>query len=276
MTTTKNLNRLHKQLVHMIALEAAIERRLESLIAEVSDHAQATAIFTTFLALSQDHGLALETRLRALNGDDPPSSQPVEIFAATESSDGVDYPVSSSLQEIYTLLNQAVFGYSVLHPIATRFLDSPWIEDESTSFHLARQHTQDYVQAIQQVSRLIHDVVLWELDNESYECLCICPSCGVGICLCSMAGRLFLSQVWEEAGSIFDDKGVYVQQPKGDSAALKAGLYRGDVILDAGGSAIKNLDDMQSAVRNSEAGEEICLTVHRSSGEVEEIALIHP
>jgi membrane-associated protease RseP (regulator of RpoE activity) len=138
------------------------------------------------------------------------------------------------------MLNQAVIGYSVLHPLATRFLDSPFFADEGTSYHLTRQHTQNYVQAIQQISRLLHDVVLWELDREGLECQCICPSCGVGICLCALAGRSFLSDAWIEAGPIADDEGVYVQPPKQNSAAANAGLRRGDVILAAGGQEFES------------------------------------
>ncbi len=116
-----------------------------------------------------------------------------------------------------------------------RFLPVFWtvalIADEGTSYHLTRQHTQNYVQAIQQISRLLHDVVIWELDQEGLECQCICPSCGIGICLCAMAGRSFLSDTWVEAGPIADDEGVYVQLPKQNSAAAKAGLRRGNVII---------------------------------------------
>lgn len=274
MTVIRNLNRLHKQLARMIALEAAIEQRLKVLITEVSDHAEATALLSGFLTMSREHRLALETRLNSLTGDNPPSSEPMVIYTASGSPEEAKYPVSSSLLEIYTLYNQAVIGYSVLHPLATRFLDSVMIADEGTSYHITRQHTQNYIQAIQQISRVLHDVVLWELDHEGYECQCICPSCSVGICLCSMAGRSFLSQAWEEARPIFDDEGIYVQQPKQDSAAVKAGLHRGDVILAAGGQEIESYGDLQGAVRNAESGEEVRLTVRRGSDELEEVAIV--
>ena len=164
----------------------------------------------------------------------------------------------------------------MLHPLATRFLDSPWIADKGTSLHLTQQHTQNYIQAIQQISRLLHDVVLWELDQEGHECQCICPSCGVGICVCSIAGRSFLSAAWDEAGPIANDEGIYVQLPKQDSAAAKAGLRRGDVILATGGKKFERWGEIQGAVRDTETGEEIRLTVRRSSDEMEEVAVIHP
>ena len=276
MTNKQNPNRLQTQLAYMIALETAIEQRLEELIPEVSDHAEATALLTGFQTLSKDQRQALETRLHAIADNALQMKDPATSFAANLLSEEGNYPVSRALQIIYTMFNQAVIGYSVLHPLSTRFLDSVLIADEGTSYHLSRQHTQNYVQAIQQITHLLHDVVIWELDQEGLECQCICPSCGVGICLCAMAGRLFLSDTWVEAGPIADDEGVYVQLPKQNSAATKAGLRRGDVILAAGGQDIKSYGDLQSTVRNAEPGEEIRLTVRRESDVIEEIAIIRP
>jgi membrane-associated protease RseP (regulator of RpoE activity) len=260
----------------MIALEAAIEQRLEELIPEVSVHTGVTALLTGFQTLSKDQRQALETRLHTIAYNAPQMKDSAAGFTANGLSEVGNYPVSTALQIIYTMFNQAVIGYSVLHPLSTRFLDSVLIADEGTSYHLTRQHTQNYVQAIQQISSLLHDVVLWELDREGLECQCICPSCGVGICLCAMAGQAFLSTTWAEAGPIANDEGVYVQLPKQNSAAAKAGLRRGDVILAAGGQEIESYGDLQSAVRNGEPGEEIRLTVRRGPDELEEVAVVHP
>ena len=276
MTSPQNPNRLQTQLAHMIALEAAIERRLEELIPEVSAHAGVTALLTGFQTLTRAQRQALETRLQIIADAAPLSKGTTVVLPVDRLSQEADYPISTALQIVYTIFNQAVIGYSVLHPLATRFLDSPYVADEGTSFHLTRQHTQNYVQAIQQISRLPHDVVIWELDQEGIECQCICPSCGVGICLCAMAGRSFLSDTWVEAGPIADDEGVYVQPPKQNSAAAKAGLHRGDVILAAGGQEIESYGDLQSAVRNAEPGEEIRLTVRRDSDVLEEVAIVRP
>ena len=276
MTSPQNPNRLQTQLAHMIALEAAIEQRLEELIPEVSAHVGVTALLTGFQTLTRAQRQALETRLQIIADGAPLSKGTTVVLPVDRLSQEADYPISTALQIVYTLFNQAVIGYSVLHPLATRFLDSPFIADEGTSYHLTRQHTQNYVQAIQQISRLLHDVVLWELDQEGIECQCICPSCGAGICLCAMAGRSFLSDTWVEAGPIADDEGVYIQSPKQNSAAAKAGLHRGDVILAAGGQEIESYGDLQSAVRNAEPGEEIRLTVRRDSDGLEEVAIVRP
>jgi hypothetical protein len=276
MTSTQHFNKLQTQLAHMIALEADIGLTLEKLIPKVSDHAEATALLTGFQNLSRDHWKALETRLRIITGN---SSQNeglhVPDFTAGLSAGG-NYSVSESLQIVYTLLNQAVIGYSVLHPLATRFLDNSYVAKEGTSYHLTRQHTQNYVQAIQQISRLLQDVVIWELDQEGLECHCLCPSCSIGICLCALAGKSFLSDTWVEASPIAVDEGVYVQSPKKNSAATQAGLRRGDVILAIDGQKIESFWELFSHVENAKPGEEIRLTVRRDSEKLEEVAIVRP
>ena len=244
MTGIQPPDRLQEQLLQMVALEAAIERKAEELIPEVVDHSEATALLKDFKALSREQRQALETRLQVIAGNELQVLDPATDFAGSGLRASGNHPISAALQITYTMLNQAVIGYAVLHPFATRFLDSPFIADEGTSFHLARQHTQNYVQAIQQITRLLHDVVLWELDREGVECQCTCPSCGVGICLCALAGRSFLSNTWSEAGPIADDNGIHVQLPKQNSAAMKAGLRRGDVILGAGGQEFESWGDI--------------------------------
>lgn len=276
MTNTQLVSRLQKQLIHLIALEAAIERKLQDLLPEVSDHAEASTLLRDFQALPKDQRKALEGRLDYLNENSLNTIGSVTDSVAGNIREGGDYLVSAALQSLYTMFNQAVIGYATLHSLATRFLDSVLIADEGTSFHLARQHTQNYVQAIQQISRLLHDVVIWELDQEGSECQCICPSCGVGICLCALAGRSFLSSTWSEAGPIAEDEGISVQLPKQNSPATKAGLRRGDVILGADGQEFESWGDIQSVLRNAETGEEIRLTVRRESDELEEIVLIRP
>ena len=276
MASTQNFNRLQKQLANMIALEYDIEQKLGELIHTVSAHAEAEKLLMEFQTLSKTQRQALETRLQTIADVVPVSKGTAGVTPVEMLSQEADDPVSTTLQIIYTLLSQAVIGYSVLHPLSTRFLDSLLIADEGTSYHLTRQHTQNYVQAIQQISRLFHDVVLWELDQKGLECQCTCPSCAAGICLCALAGRTFLRDTWVEAGPIAADEGVYVLLPKQNSAAAKAGLRRGDVILVAGGQDIGSYLDLQNVVKNAKSGEEIRLKVRRDSNVVEDVSVVRP
>lgn len=268
--------RLLSQLAIMIDIEAAIEQRLDELNPAVAGHAIVSALLEGFKAMSRDHRQALENRLNTLTIGERSSSARSTIYAAGVLSQPGEYPVSSALQEIYTLHSRALIGYALLGSLASRSLDSNRIADEGTSTHLAIQHTDDYVRAIQKVSRLINDVVLWELDRDGVECQCLCPSCSAGICLCAVWWRNVLGEAWAEAGPINNDVGIYVQQPKQGSAATQAGLVRGDIILAVEGHAIESLSDVQSALRDGQPGAVIQLTVCRHSGVLEEIALVSP
>jgi len=174
------------------------------------------------------------------------------------------------------MFNRALIGYSVLQAHATRFLDSPWLEDEGTSFHLAVQFTKNYAQAIQQTTRLLHDVLLWEFDRDGFECQCLCASCSVGICLCSIAGRFYLNNAWEEAGPFYEAAPVYVQHPKQNSPAAQAGLQRGHIITAVGGQDLESWFDLYSGVENAKSGEEIQLIIRQESGALDEATLVHP
>lgn len=276
MTSPQNTNRLHTQLANMIALESAIEQKLEELMHEVSIHANVTALLKGFQTMTRAQRQALETRLQTIADSVPSSQGGTWILPADRLSAETDYPVSTALQIIYTMFNHAVIGYAALHSLSTRFLDSPFVADEGTAYHLARQHTQNYVRAIQQISRVFHDVVVWELEEKNLECQCVCPSCGAGICLCALAGRWFLRDAWVKVGPIEDDEGVYIQLPKQNSAAMKAGLHRGDVVLAVGGQEIDSLWDLQEAMENAASGQGIQLTVRRDSNVIEEVAIVRP
>ena len=276
MTITENTNRLQSHLMFMIALEATIEKKIAELLPKVSAHSGVTALLTGFLSLARDQRQALEARLQTIGGTIPLSNMPSVALSVSGSTDEANYPVSTALQTAYTLFSQAIIGYAVLHPLATRFADSYVVAEEGTAYHLCRQQAQNYIEAIQNVSHLLHDVILWELDQEHLECQCTCPSCGVGVCVCALAGRSFLRDAWEEAGPIADDRGVYIQTPRQNSAAAKIGLHHGEVILAAAGQEIESYGDLQSIVRNTESGGDIRLTVRRNSDVKEDVLMVRP
>jgi hypothetical protein len=275
MQNVQQLNRLQQQLVHLIALEEAIEQKLEELLPAVSDNAEVTTLLSGFLSLPRDQRKALEMRLLALTDTDPRSEDAATVFVAGGLSDVEEYPVSSALQLAHTMFNQAVIGYSMLVPLGTRFRDSPWLADEGTSFHLANQHMGNYTRAIQEITHLLHDVLLSELNEEGYECQCGCSSCSAGVCLCSIAGRLYLSRAWEAAGPILENGPIYIQLPKQGSSAAKAGLQLGDLILSGDSREIDSIDDWFEVIDEVGPGEIVKLNVSRKSGELIDLVKLH-
>ena len=109
MTNTQNPNRLQTQLAHMIALEAAIEQRLEELIPEVSVHTGVTALLKGFQTLTRTQRQALETRLQTIADAVPslernpgsPSRRRVEsrsrLSCLDSAADNLHYVQSGSL-----------------------------------------------------------------------------------------------------------------------------------------------------------------------------------
>lgn len=276
MTTVEKANRLQSHLIYMVALENAIDQKLGDLLPNVTLHAEVTALLTKFQLIAVDQRQALETRLQEIGGKMALSNEPLATDFASGLSEKESHPVSSALQAAYTLFNQAIIGYAVLHPLATRFMDGPMTADEGTSYHFCRQHTKNYIESAQKISHLLYDVILWELDQEHLECQCTCPSCGVGVCVCALAGRSFLRDAWVEAGPIAADEGVFVQTPKNYSAASKIGLHLGDVILTAEDQEIETYGDLQNVVRETESGGDILLAVRRDNDAKEDMIMVRP
>jgi C-terminal processing protease CtpA/Prc len=137
-------------------------------------------------------------------------------------------------------------------------------------------HTLNYSRAIQEIARILHDVVLWELDREDLECQCICPSCSIGVCLCAVSSRTALSDAWAEAGPFAVDKGIYIHPPRKGSAAASAGLQSGDVVVAVDGREVESYSILQTAVRERKQGQKIQLRVQRGSDEYLDLAVIPP
>ena len=258
----------------MIALEKAIDKKIESLLPEVTSHSEATALLTSFQSMAAGQMHALENRLQNISNETTNPTQPPAIELTSGFTLDEKYPVSGALQIAYTLSGQAIAGYAVLHPLATRFADSLVIAEEGTSYHLCRQHGQNYIEAVQKISQLIPDVILWELDQEHLECQCTCPSCGVGVCVCALAGRDFLREAWREVGPIASDEAVFVQTPRQNSAASKTGLHLGDVILAAEDQEIESYGDLQNILRNTETGAHLRLKVRRYNDGTKNVDLV--
>lgn len=88
--------------------------------------------------------------------------------------------------------NQAIFDYAMMRSIALRFRDSH-VAGEGSTGDIAGQHTENCIGAAHRISQMLHDVAVWELNQEGCECQCTCPCCGLGVCLCSVSPRTKMS-----------------------------------------------------------------------------------
>lgn len=274
--TMPSTNRLHTYLAAVVGLEAAIEQTLKQLLEENFHHPQVATLLSEFHTLTKEQLYALDVRLQTLADDVPIPDRGAAIHLDAECADSDHYPASTALQTVYCLYNRALIEYATLQVIAIRYRDSWAVAEDGTTAHLARQHTQDYARAIGQLSRVFHDVVVWEMEGEGSECQCVCPSCSLGVCLCPAASRTILSQALAGAGSLAVEAGIYVNLPRQGSAALEAGLLKGDVVVAVDGHEVQTYGDLQTAVRNHHTGEVIQFQVRRGAEGQQVITVIRP
>ena len=271
MANESKAHRLHQHMAQMVALEASIEKTLDQLSQQASDHPEVAALVRRIHEMSGAQRQTLEARLHAVAGD---IAIP-DLSVAEFDGGGVGYPVSSAFRQASTALNEAIFGYAMLRTIALRFRDSP-VAGEGNTGDIAEQHTKNYIGAVHKINQILHNVVLWEMDREGLACLCTCPCCGLGVCLCAVSARTTLSDAWAEVGPIANDVEVFLFPPRTGSAAANVGLHHGDFIVAVDGQELQSYSTLQSAVRGHQSGETIELRVRRGSGELEDITVVRP
>ncbi len=261
---------LQRYVSEMVALESQVEEALDLMSRKVEGHAEAVAAVTRFHSMVKSQREALQTRFLSIGGTN-------KTVGAEEKA----RPVSAALQTIYALFNRAAFGYAALHVVAHRHYDST---SEGNTADLAEKHLRSYTNATQVINQLISDVVVWEIGKVGQECQCRCPSCSLGICLCSPHGTYTTNDVSREAVPAHDQEGGHgmrVRPPRANSAAARAGLSSGDTIVAVDGQEIQNEGEssigvLQNSIRKHEPGGEIQLRVQRSSGNLQAVSVTRP
>ncbi|MDP6453899.1 MAG: LuxR C-terminal-related transcriptional regulator [SAR202 cluster bacterium] len=261
------IERLHVALTEMVALEKRIIRAISSLLGDVSAPPAARDLMSRLEKMARVHLDALCERMQITPDDDLSAHAGVNGISANQSRFDELHPVSSALGVAYSIVQEAVIGYSIIQTIAVRVGDSWVTADEGTTAHIARQHTQEYMEVVGQITALIHEVILWELDRDGSVCQCTCPSCSIGICVGAAASRSVLSEAWIASRPPVAERGVELKPPRPGSAAAEADFLKGDVIVAVDGEKIDALPTMQRAIRDHEVGDEIEFTVRRKAGE---------
>ncbi len=242
---------LHQHMAHVVTLEGEAETALEALLQ--SDHAGTAAIAGEFHALIKDQGRALAARLETIAGGGVP-----------------DVEFDDPLRHAHLAVIKVLMGYARMQVLARRFAHgSPTPQGETDD--LGQRNAQNHAKALHAMNRLLHDVVLWELDREGLSCQCSCPCCSHGICLCAVSSRHVQGTAWAGAANV--EAGVFVHSPPQDSAAGKAGLHHGDTVVSADGQEVDVFGTLQAVVRDHASGEAIELQVRRAGGQIEDLTL---
>ena len=212
------IERLHLALTALVDLERRIQWTTADLHGVISAHPEARDLLVRLEELAGAHLEALCERMQ-VTPDNPNIRSGVNGLSPNQSQFGELHPVSIALGVAYTIVQEAIIGYSTIQPIAFRAQDSWVMADEGTTGHIARQHTQDYLSLAGQITALIHDVVLWELDGDGFVCRCTCPSCSIGICVGAISSRSILDEAWIAARPPLAEHGIELKPPRPGSAA---------------------------------------------------------
>ena len=273
--STQTGERLTDQVSSMLALENHIGAILGPISEQTKEYVEASDMLKRLAATSRAHETTLQVRLEKMGGKQgySPSFQalPAEKL-------GTLLPLSTALQSVSALFSRATLGYAILHVIAHRFYDS---QEDGNTADLAEKHLRDYAKASQEINQLLSDTVVWDLGRAGQDCQCQCPSCSLGVCLCSPHGTATVDQILRE--TMQGDKqrarqGILVRPPKKESPAARVGLQPGDTVLAIDGQEVSesNLGVVQGAVRKHGPGEEVRLYVRRRSGETQEFLVTRP
>ena len=268
MTSIRLSSRLRTALIELMDTEVKIQTTLSDSRKLVEPHAVARDRLAEIETLARDHIGLLFTRLNATGDDDV--TTPVNVASVRSDRGWLSnlHPVSSSLRIAYALLSEAIIGYSMIQPIASRFRDSWVAAEEGTTAHLARKHTQDYVAATGWIMSLIHDVVIWELDEAGLECRCTCLSCSIGICVGPAGSRSIFAQAQSSAVPTEVRSSIYVHPPRSGSPAAKAGFQAGDLLLAVNGTRMDSFSRLATEIRNQLPDQRMKFRVQRGTEEI--------
>ena len=269
------IERLYSALMEMVVVEKRIQQTVADLREDASGHPAARELLIGIEEMSYTHLGVLYERLQTLTDDEGIQASTRGLGDSIEIGEFARlHPVSKALGAAYTIVQQAVIGYSTIQPIALRAADSWVIADEGTTADISRQHTQEYLGVAGQITALIHDVVVWELDSDGFVCRCTCPCCSIGICVGAISSRDILGEAWIAARPPVAEHGIEVMPPRPGSAAAAAGFLRGDVIVALDGEKIDAMPLLQRLIRDHTAGDQMEFTVRRKAGDAK-VVVVH-
>ncbi len=260
---------LSQYVTGMLATEEEVGKMLATLPEILREYPEAVDLVRHLRTTSRRHQGDLRRRLKA-------SQEKEERRDVAGRSSLPDEPLEA-LTIAYGLLNQAALGYAILHAVAHRYYDGP---QEGTTAELAEKHLRDYAEVIHSLNNAISEITIEALGIRGEECQCECPSCGLGICLCSPHGTNTIADIWRESACTPAKgmDGMRVRPPRRDSPAASAKLHSGDFIVAVDGQDVvdeswESIRTLQEGIRKHKPRGVVRLRIRRTSGGLDEVPL---
>jgi hypothetical protein len=167
--------------------------------------------------------------------------------------------VPAALRDTYAAFAHAAGSYTVLHHTARIFFDTATGE-------VAEAHLGAYAGAAQEVTGLLAEAVAWAFRQEGQRCLCRCPGCALGACLCIANTTAAAEQAWREAAPTAPAAGVAVVCTASRPATLD--LQDGDVLTAVDGQPVRAWPDAIAAILEHAPGAPVRLQVERGGAPI--------
>jgi PDZ domain len=248
---------VQEQSAKAIAIELGVAEALAS-VARALDQADGMAEVERLRTVVREHVGALA----ALGRD--PVGHLMDGLVATGSGSRPTQAISSAERGFAA----AAQVYADLYTTA-RVLYEPEVCD------LAERHLAHHIDGLQVMARLLPGALARELNLDGLFCRCICPSCGIGACLCVRNSVATVADAWGWPGLSMGD-GVELHSPPRPGSQLDAaGIHERDRVLSVDGAPVRSNAELQAALRTHPLGETAQLSVQRSTGELVEVPVRH-
>lgn len=175
----------------------------------------------------------------------------------------IDGPLSALLERRAVAVSGLIRAYGALYA-TSRLLYQAGV------CKLANTHAVAWRDRLDELDDLLPAVVIRELVADGATCRCVCPACGVGVCLCLRNSIDTVRDHRYRPGMDPTDGISLVIAPRPGSQLADAGLTADDVVVSVDGDAVRTNVDLQTALRRRPLNEPATIEVVRA-GQREEI-----
>ncbi len=248
---------VHRRLADALDIELGLAAALAG-AARTLGQAGATAEVEQLRTAVRDHVAVLA----ALGLD--PGGPSADKIVSTEAGG----PTSSAILTVNEGYVAATQAYAILFTTA-RILCEPELCD------LAERHMTDHVEGLRVLGRMLPGALARELNADGLFCRCVCPSCGIGACLCIRSSIAVMAEAWGWPGLPISDGVELRSPPRPGSQLAAAGIHEGDRIVSVDGTQVRSNQELQAALRSHQIGEMAQLRIMSSTGEHRAVAISH-